>query len=225
MKKFVYLFKGDSQKARVTGIIALALALVAIIMLAVSAYTTIYGPITEINAIKLIVPEEELDSLEDSADAVLDELEFAVEHADQEYIDAFEEEYGVSAEECLELMEDVSLGNLIKLFTILDEEQDVVEVFEVIVKAITIYAIVLGAFILLGAFFMKGGFAITSLILSLAYFFVFKGVVWLAIYAVVCIAFAIFAKIFKKAYSDHKVIEKYKASEAKKAAEAAYKAE
>lgn len=217
MKKFVYLFKDADAKARVMGIIALVLAVAAIIMLVVSAHSTINGPITEINAFKMLLPEEELDDFDDIADETLEEIEQAIDEADQAYLDAFEDEHGISAEECLELMEDISLNNTLKLTEILELEPALIKTLEVIIKVITIYALVLGAFLLLGVFFMKGGFAITSLIFSLAYFFIFKGVTWLVIYAVVCIAFAIFAKIFKKSYKEYRIIEKYKASEAKKA--------
>ena len=215
MKKFVYLFKHAETKGKVTGIIALVLAAIAIILVGVSAYTTVYGPITEINILKTVVPESDLKEFDRMTGEMADEVEQAMEGLDQEYLDQFEANFGMSAEEFMDIVEVVSLSDVVKIMPIMDENNAGVEIFEVIIKIIVIYALVLGAFILLGAFFMRGGFAITSMILSALYFLLFTGPIWLAVYAVVCIAFSIVSKIFRNSYKEYKIIEKYKATQEK----------
>lgn len=215
MKKFVYLFKHAETKGKVTGIIALVLAVVAIALVGISAYSTIYGPITEINVLKTFVPEGELQEFNRMTDEMADEVEEAMEDLDQEYLDQFEDKFGMSAEEFMDIVEVVSLSDVVTIMTVVEGDESAAQIFEVIIKVILIYALVLVAFLLLGAFFMRGGFAITSMILSALYFLLFAGAIWLVVYAVVCIAFAITSKIFRTSYKEYKIIEKYKATQEK----------
>jgi ABC-type transport system involved in multi-copper enzyme maturation permease subunit len=216
MKKFVYIFKTGDKKGRITGIISLILAVAAITLLVISASSAINGPLTEINALKIFISEKDLDSFEDEIEVELEQIEEAIENADQAYLDAFENEYGMTAQECLKLLDDVSFNGIVKLSNVFDVEPELVRILEIVIKVIIIYAVVLAGFVLLGALFMRGGLVITSMILSALFFLVFAGMAWFIAYAVICIAFSIFSKIFRGAYHDYKVIEKYKASQEKK---------
>ena len=175
MKKFNYLFKHAETKGKVTGIIALVLAAIAIILVGVSAFSTVYGPITEINVLKTFVSESELNEFDRMTDDMADEVEEAMENLDEEFLAEFEARFGMSAEKFIEMVEVVSLNDVVILMKIMEEDETAAEIFELIIKIIVIYALVLVAFLLLGAFFMRGGFAITSMILSALYFLLFAG--------------------------------------------------
>ena len=221
MKKYAYLFKHAEAKGKITGILALILALAAIVLVVLSANAAINGPITEINALKLFIPEDKLNSLNNQMEADLEYVQEAINNSDEVYLQQFENEFGITADEFVKLMEKTSIKNMIRLFTVFKAEPELIKVFEVIVKIVTIYAAVLIGFLLLGALFMRGGWAITSMILSALFFIVFTGFTWLIAYAVICIAFSICSKIFRGAYRDYKVIEKYKAKTAAENATAA----
>lgn len=221
MKKYAYLFKHAEAKGKITGILALVLAVAAIVLVVLSANAALNEPVTEINALKLFLSEDQLNSFDDQMEEELDFAQEAINNTDEAYLQEFENNFGISAKTFIRLMKNPSIKNLTKLFTAFNADPEVVQLFNVIIKVVTIYAAVLIGFLLLGAFFMRGGWAITSMILSVLFFIVFTGFAWLIAYAVICIAFSICSKIFRGAYRDYKVIEKYKAKTAAENATAA----
>lgn len=205
MDKFIFLFREAEKKDRIIGIIALVLASVALIVLSVSVNSAINRPIDEFNIMNAFTEEEKA---EDSG--MFDKLELemiamiqrAVDTGDTAVLEEVEDKVGMPAEELLERLERPSLRTLSK-FAKLSYDEDKTMAYSIFVYAINIYAVILGAFVFIGALLMRGGFAIFSLVISPLYFIFFAGNVFLWIYAFSCIAFAIFAKKFKKAYREY----------------------
>ena len=205
MDKFIFLFREAEKKERIIGIIALVLAAVALIVLSVSVNSAVNRPIDEFNIMNAFTEEEkEADSgmFDEYELATIAVIQKAIETGDTDTLDDIEDKVGMPAEELLERLERPSLKTLSK-FAKLSYDEDKATAYNVFISAINIYALILGGFVFLGALLMRGGFAIFSLIISPAYFVFFAGNVWLWVYAASCIAFAIFAKKFKKAYREY----------------------
>ena len=205
MDKFIFLFREAEKKDRIIGIIALVLASVALIVLSVSCNSAVNRPIDEFNIMNAFTAEEkEADSgvFDEYELKIIDMIQEAIETGDTDFLDEVEDKVGMPAEELLERLERPSLKTLSK-FAKLSYDEDKAKAYNIFVSMINIYALILGGFVLLGALLMRGGFAIFSLIISPAYFVFFSGNVWLWVYAAACIAFAIFAKKFKKAYREY----------------------
>ena len=205
MDKFIFLFREAEKKDRIIGIIALVLASVALIVLSVSCNSAVNRPIDEFNIMNAFTAEEkEADSgvFDEYELKIIDMIQEAIETGDTDFLDEVEDKVGMPAEELLERLERPYLKTLSK-FAKLSYDEDKAKAYNICVSMINIYALILGGFVLLGALLMRGGFAIFSLIISPAYFVFFSGNVWLWLYAAACIAFAIFAKKFKKAYREY----------------------
>lgn len=205
MDKFIFLFREAEKKDRIIGIIALVLASVALIVLSVSCNSAVNRPIDEFNIMNAFTAEEkEADSgvFDEYELKIIDMIQEAIETGDTDFLDEVEDKVGMPAEELLERLERPSLKTLSK-FAKLSYDEDKAKAYNIFVSMINIYALILGGFVFLGALLMRGGFAIFSLIISPTYFVFFSGNVWLWVYAAACIAFAIFAKKFKKAYREY----------------------
>ena len=202
MGKFIYLFRDADKRERIIGIIALVLASVAFIMLSVSSNSAINRPIEEYNIMTAFTSEEESGLFDELALERINQLKEAIKNNDREFIRETEEKVGMSAGDFLKRLEKPSLKTM-TIFCNWAYEEDLAIGYKFFIFVISLYAVILGGFILLGVLFMKGGFAIASLILSPLYFAFFVGNTWFFVYAITCILFAIFAKKFKKAYREY----------------------
>ena len=202
MKKLVFALTKSDSKTRVLGIIAVALAVVAILMLAISSSKAINGPLTEIAAIKTFVPEKELSAIEDNFDEMIDEIEEAIDDEDEDYIEELEDETGIDIDKVLDLMDPISLKSLQTLSSMIEEDgaEETVQIFSIIINIIKWYAIILIAFVALSLIRMSKGFFITAVSISALYFFLFAGFALFFVFLALCIAYSILVGKVRKAY-------------------------
>ena len=202
MKKLVFALTKSDAKTRTLGIIAVALAVVAILMLAISSSKAINGPLTEIAAIKTFVPEKELSAIEDKFDETIDEIEEAIDGEDEDYIEELEDETGIDIDKVLDLMDPISLKSLQTLSSMIEEDgaEETVQIFSIIINIIKWYAIILIAFVALSLIRMSKGFFITAVSISALYFFLFAGFALFFVFLALCIAYSILVGKVRKAY-------------------------
>ena len=191
MKKLTFTFSQADQKTRIIGCVALGLAVLAILLLVVSANMAINGSITKLPIIQLAVPEEELNAFDEEYEDLLAELEEAIDNEDEEKLEEFEEDFGISADEMLDMMETVSLNTIKSMSSVLEENDELTLIFTVLIGCITWYAVFLALFVALSALFMNKGFFITSVVLSAGFFFALVGAVWFFVFLALCIAYCI----------------------------------
>ncbi len=191
MKKLNFIINQANKKTQILGFVALGLAVLAILLLVVSANMAINGSITKLPVVKLFVPEEELNEFDEEYEDLLAELEEAIDNEDEEKLEEFEEDFGIAADEVLDMMDTVSLNTIKSLSSVFDESEELTLIFSILISSITWYAVFLGLFVALSALFMNKGFFITSVVLSAGFFFVFVGAVWFFVFLALCIAYCI----------------------------------
>ena len=202
MKKLNFTFKNADKKTRIIGIVALALALISILIVVLSANSAINGSFTKIPLIKLAASEGDLEKINDGAEEIVDGIEEAIENDDDEILDKLREEYGMSPKKLLDKFDPVSL-NSIKI--VMDKSEsneygEYVPIFSAIITGITVYAAILAIFVALSALFMNKGFFITSVVLSALFFLALVNFVWFFVFLALCIAYCILVSKVKKAY-------------------------
>ncbi len=202
MKKLIFTLTKADSKTRIVGIVAIALAVLAIGLLIFSASKTINGPFTEISLIKMVIPEAEMEEFENTISESIDEIEDAIDENDEETLEEMEEELGISADEVIDLMDPVSLASVKKLATVFELEN--VEMFSIIISVVRWYAIILAAFVFFSILGMNKGFFITSVVLSSLFFLVFAGMALFLVFLALCIAYCILVSQVKKAYIIYK---------------------
>lgn len=204
MKKINYLFKNADSKTRIMGIVAFAIAAVMLVMLIISANTVLNGSMTKFPILKPFESEIQLDKFEADYEDFIEELEDVIEEDNEYALERIEQEYGMPAEEMLDLLDPLSLNGMKKLAVVTDENEEVTMIFSVMVTAITAVAFIIGLFLVLGGLFMKKSLVILADIFSIGFFLTFVGVASFAIFTVLCIAYCIVVSSVNRAYKMHK---------------------
>ena len=204
MKKINYLFKNADSKTRIMGIVAFAIAAVMLVMLIISANTVLNGSMTKFPILKPFESEIQLDKFEADYEDFMEELEDVIEEDNEYALERIEQEYGMPAEEMLDLLDPLSLNGMKKLAVVTDENEEVTMIFSVMVTAITAVAFIIGLFLVLGGLFMKKSLVILADIFSIGFFLTFVGVASFAIFTVLCIAYCIVVSSVNSAYKMHK---------------------
>lgn len=205
MKKIAFIFKNADAKTRIIGIVALALAALALLTVIISANTAINGPITKLPVIELFVPEEERDELDDYGKDLVELIEDAIDEDDDDLIEELEDEYDMPVKKILKLIDPVSLNGVKQLGEeIYEGDEETVMIFTVIVNGISAYAFIIGLFVALAGIFMNKALFIIADVFSALFFFVFVGAAWFFIFTALCIAYCILVSKVKKAYNAYR---------------------
>ena len=199
MKKLTFTFTQADKKTKILGCIALALALIAIILLISSTSKALYGPMVDLPIVKLVVPEHELDDFEDQYDDFIDELEDAIDDEDDDRLEEFEDDYGMSAEKLLDVMDPLSLNTMRVVASVVSDLTENL-IFSGLFFVLMGYAGLLILFVALSALFMNKGFFITSVVLSALFFFVLVGAAMFFVFLALCIAYCILVSKVRTAY-------------------------
>ena len=224
MKKIKFTFTKADSKTRTMGIIALVLAVAAIVLLAVSASSALNRSITKLpvmQALATVLEDEfDLDEITEEYDEMIEEIEEAIDDEDEEYLEELEDEFGMDAEEVLELFDPLSLNSLKKLAGMVSDEMEADEaemvegVFSALTGFVNGYAILLGFLVALSALFMNKAWFITATSISGLFFFVFVGAVWFVVFLGLCIAYSILVSKVKNAYIISKAADQLAAATA-----------
>ena len=190
MKRLQFLFKDATQKTRIVGIVALALAAAALLTLILSANSAINGSLMKLPIIEFAMDEDDLEDLEEECSDLLDVLDKVIE---DDKIEEFEDEYDADIEEVRNLLEPLSLNSVKELCSIFEDEynEDEVELFSIIITVISIYAAIIGLFLVLSALFLNRALFIVSTVVSALFFFILVGAVWFFVYLVLCIVYCV----------------------------------
>lgn len=209
MKKFFFLLKNASFSVRLRGLIAFAVGVVFVLTVLFGAVSAINGSVTKLPVLKLVMSEEKLEDLEKTVEKSADEIEKAFEEGDAEDIAEFEQETGVTVEKLIKSLRPISLKSM---QTILEwqGEDEVAQMFGMIVKVITIYAVALVALLALSVLFMKKGLMIFAYFLGLPFLFIFVGISGFVICTVAMILYCI---LMGKVNKEYKAFKKAPATE------------
>lgn len=198
MKKISFIFKGADTKTRILGIVALALAALAILTVFLSARSAIHGDFTEISIIKFTVSEDDIDEFKDDCKNLKRQIKNAINEDDDYTLSEIKAEYKMSAKKLLKLLDPISLNSL-KVISARSSHSDYM-LFSVIIGVINGYAFLLILFVALSSLFMNRGFFIASSVLSAIFFFVLVGALGFFIFLALCIAYCILVSKVHDAY-------------------------
>lgn len=188
----------SGTKNCICGLLALAIAISAILLLVFSANSAINGPFLELNIIKIL----KIDSLKSEYEDAVDEFKEVLDAADDDAIELFEEETDLSVDEIKEILDesdDLSLSALKSLSAGLGEDNGIGAIFSYIITIICVYAIIIGLFVLLALIFFRKSFFITAVLLSVLFFVILVGLVWFFVFLGLCIAYSILVSIVRAA--------------------------
>ena len=183
-------------KTCVCGLLAIAIAISAIVLLVFSANSAVNGPFLELNIIKIL----KIDALKSEYEDAVDEFKEYIDEADDDVIEEFEKDTNLSVEEIEEILDeadDLSLSALKTLSAGLGEDDTVGKIFSYIITGIYVYAFVLGLLVLLALIFFRKGFFITAASLSALFFIILVGVVWFVVFLALCIAYSILVSVVR----------------------------
>ena len=203
MKKINYLFKNADQKTTISAVIAVAMVAAAILLLFFSVKTAFNTPLTELPIIELAVPASERGSIDDEFEQIAVELEFAIEANDEATLREIEAEFGMSADELLEMLDPFTFNTIKMLAEKVDTDEEIRMGITVVANAFTYYAVFIGILVVLAALFMSKAFFIIANVLSASFFLAFVGGIWFIIFTVLCIAFCIFASKVNHSYKNY----------------------
>lgn len=199
MQKIIEMFK--NPKTFVKSVITFSVAALALILLIVSASAAINGSITNIPLFKLILTEDEIDEFEDRYDDLLDEIEEAIDDDDDIFLEAFKEEYGMSAKKFMRVMDPISLSGCKAFAKALGEDGTAIT-FNILIGVITGCAMFIALFLVLAIIFMNKPLAILAIVFSAGYFLAFVGFFWFLVYTALCIAYIVLVGQLKQAYKE-----------------------
>lgn len=205
MKRILFTFKQADSKTRLSGIIALAIALAAILMLIISASSAINGSFTNLPVMSLAFDDDELETIEEEYDEYLEELEDLLDDADDDELDDFEDEYGITLEEAVDILpEKISLGAMSDAVDLLGGPLGLskadTEIFDIIIGWITWSAVILCLLVALSAFLMNKPSFIVAASIAFPFFLIFVGVLWLFVFIGLCVAYCIMVHKVQVAY-------------------------
>ena len=205
MKRILFTFKQADQKTRLSGIIALAIALAAILMLIISASSAVNGSMTGLPIVSWTADADDLEYLNEEYEEYLEELEDMIDDADDDELDEFEDEFGMTAEEMLDILPSkLSLGAFAEAAELLSGNFGVskaeAEIFSGIISWIVWSTVILCLLVALSAFLMNKPSFIVATVLSLVFFVVFVGVLWLFVFIALCVAYCIMVHNVQVAY-------------------------
>jgi|GEM_PF-2680637 len=189
--------------------VALVLGLACILIVFLSANTTVNGSIFEHPLVSTLIGEEG-EEMQRELNQALDEYEKYSEMGEigeflEETLDAKIDETMVSADAVIDLLRPVSIGNLVKLGELFGvEDSDVVQGLNIFVTIVWVLAIVLMGLTALGVLFQKAWLMVLSLILGAIFIVITGGVGYLVLAAITYIATAVLFSKMKREYKAYK---------------------
>lgn len=220
MKKILYLINDASTKIRIMAIIAFVLVIASIATLVISTNKVINGPVEEISSYK-IISKTEFEETNQIIKEDINNLKETLKNADDETVKYYEELFGMSANEIVELLDVVSIHSLGEYLRLYEESIEVAWVFEIIEYIIRGSSWILIAFLILSLLCMSLALAIVIVVISFPFFMMFAGFKSFIIFAVLCITYGILFRMVKLSYRDYKNEEKRQIKEAVRAAKEA----
>ena len=219
--RWPYFFTKASQKSKITAIIALALGVLCILSLILSANAFINGSVFKIPALKLVFTlsgdedlAEEFEELEEEAEELVDELddilddEDLIEEFERKHNISFEEledEHGITLKEYRNIMKTPSLSAISKgVSQIMGGDDSSAQAIQLLISIVAGYTAILVLLAALAVLFQKTSMCVVSCCVSLGFVLLTGGVLWGILYTVGVIGAAVLFAGMKKEYKSYK---------------------
>lgn len=203
MKKINYLCKNADKNTVISAVVAAAMVVATILLLVVSLRTAFTTPITELPLIELVVPKSERDSMDDEFEQIADEIRYAIKYDDEDLLDEIESEFGMSAEELLDVLDPLTFNTIKVMADTVETDEDVRMGLQIVANAFTYYIVFIGILVVLAGLFMNKALFIIANVLSVSFFLAFVGAVWFVVFLVLCVVFCIFASKVNSSYKKY----------------------
>lgn len=201
-----YFFKAAPQNLKIMNLVSLALGILCVLLIFIPTYRAFNAPIFDYPLMGLIPEAKQIES---EYKEILEELKEAEE--DNNLKAAFQKEFGLASkelerkhgitlEEFIDLFNNLSINNFVKLTEIIDPNSDIAPIFSV-VKGIT-YAICVILMIItaLGTAFQKTWVMVLAYVLSFGFIAMNGGFIFWSLATVAFITTAVLFSKLKNAY-------------------------
>ncbi len=202
-KRRTYFFKTGPQKNRRISYAALGAGVASLLIIFLAAFYAITAPITRVPMFAMIVGEDEIEELEDLVDEVLDEIDDAIENDDDDAIERLEDELGVSVKKFQRVFKTLSLYSIATASEVMGDDEASSAAF-LLIAIICVYAVLVAIFAAFAVGFMKKGLMIAAYVISILYYILFSGVVYLILATVACIVYFVLLTIANQNYKRYK---------------------
>jgi len=205
-KKLKYFWTEGPTKVKALNWSALAAGIIAAILIIFSAFSAINSHILDLPFLKMVIPENELKEVRTTLDTTLEEIDKAIAESDQEMIQDFENEYGISIKTLREAFDPLSIKNLSKLFSSFDNSEfaQLAQISSILSTAIVGFAIFICVLMALAVAFVKKGLMIFAYILSIAFLIMMAGMTMFLIVTAIVIAYIVLTTLLNTEYKKYK---------------------
>ena len=211
VSKAAYFWKAGSASTRVINIVSIVVGLLCLLLLYLPVNIFLNGPFYEIPILKLMDGtdgiylddmkdeyEEMLELFEDADDD--DELEYIFEREFNISVDELEDDFDITVKEFVDLLDPISITNLMKLMAVLDGDEEVLVIFRIIRTAIYVVFAILMLITALGVGFQKTWVMIVAYVLSFGFVAFMGGFVFWLLATIAYIAAAVLYSKLNGAY-------------------------
>lgn len=204
LPKRQYLWKAADEKTKRLSKITLIAGTVCLLLVFLSAYAVVCGSFTNIPILRMAAGEAEIEYIEKQADYVLGEIDEAIENEDDERIEDFEDEYGISIKKLRNAFDPFSLSSCAKYGPQITGEADEYEVIGIVIVFVIVYAALIALFTSLAIFFYRNGFLVFAYLISLPFHLLLTGTVWLILCSLAFITLSCLLVKLNKEYKAYK---------------------
>ncbi len=196
---------------KIMNIVSLLLGILCLLTVIIPVNKFLNGPFYEIPILKLMDGTDgiELEEIMEEYEDILDDFEDADDDDEFEYIferefdisvEELEDEFDISVEEFVDLLDPLSVTNLIKLMAILEADDEVLVIFRVISTIIYVICAVLSIITALGVGFQKTWVMVVAYIFSFGFIAFTGGFLFWLLATIAYIACAVLFSMLKKNY-------------------------
>lgn len=212
VSKIQYFTKVAPQPNRIRAFIALGLGILCILFVFLSANNAVNGSMLKIPVISLVL--DDADEMQDELDEAVSDLKKFDTAELEEFLHEFlgvsvdSDEIEAKKNKILNLFSPFSLNSVIKLTEMFgagdDEISEIVEVFNVVITVVWVYAVILMVLTALGVLFQKTWLMVLAYVLGVAFVAMTGGVVLVILATVAYIATAVLFSKMKGEYNAYK---------------------
>lgn len=211
LPKLQYFFKKAPTKMKILFIVSLVLSVLCLVSLIAPVNKFLNGPFYEIPVLKMAddMDEIDLDDIQDEYEDMLDLFEDADDDDELEYIferefdisvEELEDDFNIDVEEFIELLDPLSISNIIKIMDIIEADEDTLIIFRIIKTALCVICTILTIITLLGVGFQKTWVMILAYVFSFGFIAFTGGLIFWLLATVSYIACAVLFSLIKKEY-------------------------
>ena len=211
LPKGKYFFTKAAASMKILNIVSFVLGILCLLTLILPVVKFLSGPFYEIPILKLMDGTDgvELEEIMEEYEEVLEDFENADDDDELEYIferefdisvDELEDDFDISLEEFIDLLDPLSITNLVKLMAILEADDEVLVIFRIITTAMYVICAVLSIVTALGVGFQKTWVMVVAYIFSFGFIAFTGGFLFWLLATLAYVGCAVLFSLLKKNY-------------------------